>query len=178
MHKEMSENAKNAAKQYVELILVWTQANDAEWIVLNRARMIQFNDEDFANEVIHSPQVEQGMTDALALATQLHHPACMMVLFSPARAQRVLNEQATPVGKGVTLLKKLLKLYTMDSTFENQLQAIETLISNPIKGTVSEPVALFYSEVNAALQRQTQHDKLTRAVKSQGPQSKKPSNKL
>lgn len=178
MTKEISKDAADAAQKYVEWMINCTRANDAELIVLNRARMIVFNDKDFADEVIHSSQVEQGMTQALALATQLHHPDCMMVLFSPARAQRVLNEQSIPVGKGVTLLKKLLKLHDMDPTFENQRHILEAFISNPTTQTVSQPLALFCSEVNAALQRQTQHDKLTRAAKIQNPEPKKRSNKL
>jgi len=177
MPKELSTDAEDAAQKYVDLILRCTQANDAELIVINRARMIMFNNKDFANEVLHSPQVEQVMTDALVLATQLHHPDCMMVLFSPARAQRILDEH-TGRSKGVALLKKLLKLHNVDPTFENQRHVLETFISNPLKTQpVSKPLAVFYSEVNEALQRQTQHDKLTRAAKIQNPQQKRP-NKL
>ena len=163
MPKDISKDAKDAAQKYVVLMLNCTRANDAELIVVNRTRMIKFNDKEFADEVIHSPQVEQGMTDALALATQLHHTDCMMVLFTPARAQQVLNQQSGR-SKGTTLLKKLLKLHDVDPTFEIQRQVLEAFISNPTTQTVSEPLAVFCSEVNEALQRQTQRDNIARAA--------------
>lgn len=163
MTKEISKDAADAAPKYVNLILECTQANNAELIVLNRTRMIVFNDKEFANEVIHSSQVEQGMTDALALATQLHHPNCMMVLFTPTRAQQVLNQQSVR-SKGTTLLKKLLKLHDADPTFEIQRKVLEAFISKPTTQTVSEPLAVFCSEVNEALKRQTQRENIARAA--------------
>ena len=171
MTKEISKDAADAAPKYVNLILECTQANDAELIVLNRARMVVFNDKEFADEVIHSSEVEQGMTEALALATQLHHPNCMMVLFSPTRAQQVLNQQSVR-SKGTTLLKKLLKLHDEDPTFEEQRRALEAFISNPTAQTVSDPLELFCSEVNQALRRQTQRDKLIRAAHCTSAQPK------